>query len=379
MVVPEALAAGLPVVATDQVISAHEFVRNGVNGFIIRSQDPSALAEKMEYFIRNPETIPEMSVAARKSLESYRPELGAEKLLRFLNDVLMYPEHFQKKRNLKVSEVPLNWKTLTTPASVTGRILKDIRQFAKDTVIRIDNPLRINRGPKGNRVLVYHLVLREDRRLFEDHIKFLKDNFLVTSVSEVLQTVTEAKNKDEYRVAITFDDGFRILMSDCLEMLNKYEIKATFFVPTGFVDLFDTPDLAARFSLRAHYYSLPLEPMRPEDLQSLVNMGHEVESHGVSHISISAMSRQQAFRELEVSKQRIVEWTGVTPKAFAYPYGHTSNVIGNPKDWLRQSGYSWGLTLRRGNIGDSTDPFIAARDHVEGNWPISYLKYFLLS
>jgi peptidoglycan/xylan/chitin deacetylase (PgdA/CDA1 family) len=119
--------------------------------------------------------------------------------------------------------------------------------------------------------------------------------------------------------------------------------------------------------------------MRPEDLQSLVNMGHEVESHGVSHISISAMSRQQVFRELEESKQRIVDWTGITPKAFAYPYGHTSNVIGNPKDWLRESGYSLGLTLRRGKISDQTDPFIAARDHVEGNWPINYLKYFLLS
>jgi glycosyltransferase involved in cell wall biosynthesis len=58
MVVPEALAAGLPVVATNQVISAHEFIKNEINGLIIPSEDVSALAEKMAYFIRHPEVIP---------------------------------------------------------------------------------------------------------------------------------------------------------------------------------------------------------------------------------------------------------------------------------------------------------------------------------
>jgi peptidoglycan/xylan/chitin deacetylase (PgdA/CDA1 family) len=379
MVVPEALAAGLPVVATDQVISAHEFIKNGVNGFIIPAEDPRVLADKMKYFIDYPEVIPQMSSEARNALENYKADIGAEKLVRFTADIVRNADSSHKKNMQDATQDSLNWGTLTAPVSATKLIMKKIRHHAKNAVILTGNSLRINPKTKGNRILVYHLVLREDCKLFEEHIKFLKDNFVMTSVTEVLRTASEAKDKDAYRVAITFDDGFRIVMSDCLEMLNKYEIKATFFVPTGFVELFDVPDLAARFSLRAHYYNLPLEPMRPQDLQLLTKMGHEVESHGVSHISMSAMSMQQAFRELEESKQRIVEWTGITPKAFAYPYGHTSNVIGNPKDWLRESGYSLGLTLRRGKISDQTDPFIAARDHVEGNWPISYLKYFLLS
>jgi peptidoglycan/xylan/chitin deacetylase (PgdA/CDA1 family) len=379
MVVPEALAAGLPVVATNQVISAHEFIKNEINGFIIPSEDICALADKMAYFIRHPEVIPQMSTEARKSLANYKAEIGAGKLVRFIADIVKNADSFRKKSTRDVTEESLNWRALTAAESATKLVIKRFRYHAKNAVIQTGNSFRINPRPKGNRILVYHLVLEEDRKLFEEHIRFLKDNFVVTSVSEVLRTATEAKDKNGYCAAITFDDGFQILMRDCLDVLNKYDIKATFFVPTGFVDLSDRPDLAAIYSLRAHYYNLPLEPMRPQDLQLLTNMGHEVESHGVSHISISAMSSQQAFRELEESKQRIVEWTGITPKAFAYPYGHTSNVIGNPKDWLRESGYSLGLTLRRGKISDQTDPFIAARDHVEGNWPINYLKYFLLS
>jgi peptidoglycan/xylan/chitin deacetylase (PgdA/CDA1 family) len=198
-------------------------------------------------------------------------------------------------------------------------------------------------------------------------------------VTELLGNLTNFNGKDTFRAAITFDDGFRILMRDCVDVLDKYGIKASFFVPTGFVEFGDRPDLAANYSLRAHYYNLPLEPMGPEDLKLLVKMGHEVGSHGVSHISFSAMSMQQAIRELEHSKKRIAEWTGITVKTFAYPYGHTSNVLGEPKDWVRGAGYSYGFTLRRGIVTTENDPFLLTRDHIEGNWPISYLKYFLFS
>ena len=88
MVVPEALAAGLPVVATDQVISAHEFVRDGINGFIVPANDPRALAEKMAFFIEHPELIRYHGLrGARQALEEYKPAIGAEKLVNLLLEV----------------------------------------------------------------------------------------------------------------------------------------------------------------------------------------------------------------------------------------------------------------------------------------------------
>jgi glycosyltransferase involved in cell wall biosynthesis len=62
MVVAEAMAAGLPVIASDQVIAAHEFINVGDNGFLIPANDSKALADKMSYLIQNSENISQMGI-----------------------------------------------------------------------------------------------------------------------------------------------------------------------------------------------------------------------------------------------------------------------------------------------------------------------------
>lgn len=52
----EAMAIGRPVITTD-VPGCRETVVDGVNGFLVPKWDPEALAEKMCYFIENPEQI----------------------------------------------------------------------------------------------------------------------------------------------------------------------------------------------------------------------------------------------------------------------------------------------------------------------------------
>ena len=114
MVVPEALAAGLPVVATDQVMAAREFIRDWINGFVIPVNDPGALAEKMAYFIRHPGNIHSMALAGRERMKGFRPAVGAEKLMKFLADFAAKNNGYRHENlNQKIWQNPLNWKTLT--------------------------------------------------------------------------------------------------------------------------------------------------------------------------------------------------------------------------------------------------------------------------
>jgi len=377
MAVTEGLAAGLPVVATDQVIAAHEFVRNGINGFLIPANDCKALADKMAYFLRHPEKISQMAMAAREAFREYRPEVGARKLVDFLADLVRRAEAGQRTFTPKISERQLTWESLTIPRSISGYIWKGFRQLAKRKMIMAGSMVHPNAKPNGHRILVYHLVMKEDRKSFEEHMGFLKDSFEICSVSEILQVVSREDGNGIYRLAITFDDGFRVLMQDCLEILERHNIKASFLVPTGFVEMADQPQWAARFSLRAHYYNFALEPMRADDLQMLSKLGHEVGSHGISHTSIGSMSRKHAHRELTVSRERITEWTGVVPAGFAYPLGQTESVLGDPTEWIRQAGYKYGLTLHRGAVRSASNPLLLPREHVEGNWSVRDLRYFL--
>jgi len=87
MVLPEALAMGLPVITTDQAMSAHDFIRHGENGQIGPAGDEGFLASAMLNAMSSRHTLTIQSIAAKKSLRDYTPSHGAERLIGVLNEV----------------------------------------------------------------------------------------------------------------------------------------------------------------------------------------------------------------------------------------------------------------------------------------------------
>lgn len=65
----EAMAIGRPVITTD-VPGCRETVIDGVNGFLVEKWNPQALAERMIYFIENPEKIEQMGLESYKMAQS---------------------------------------------------------------------------------------------------------------------------------------------------------------------------------------------------------------------------------------------------------------------------------------------------------------------
>jgi len=379
MVVPEALAAGLPVVSSDQVISAQEFIRGGENGFIVPAGNPDALAEKMRWFIQNAASCSRMSKAARKSVEDYKPDSGAATLVVFLRRLGAGTFGKAYDEPLPLQPEQTTWRLLMNPAGRFESAKLRIYRLGKDAVIRTSLVARRPKKPEGHLIVGYHLVLKEDKRNFEDHIRFFGDHFRLCSISD-LTSAAASTNQDEFRLAITFDDGFRLVTEDCLEILEKHGIKAAFFVPSGFVHSGLARNGKAReFSRRAFCYNYPLEPMCPEDLRHLARLGHEIGSHGLYHTSLQAMSPESARKELASSRSMIAEWTGAAPVGFCYPYGRFSSPLGNAAEWLREAGFTYGLTLTRGSVDRSANLFALPRHHLEGNWPVRYLRYFLLA
>lgn len=379
MVVPEALASGLPVISTDRVMSAQEFIRNGENGFLVPAGDAGALAEKMLWFLKNASSCSRMSAAARKSIRGYTAEIGAETLIQFLVKLRagMIQKRGQGNRDcLRPEET--SWRRLAEPERPLERDLQRMRGFGKDAVIRGRAALRRPRKPGGHSILAYHLILKEDCGRFEEHIKFFKDHFRIRPPRDLLAAAASG-NSDPFALALTFDDGFRILMQHCLEILQKYEIKAGFYIPAAFVCSSGRTRAAAEFSMRSFYYNFPLEPMSPEDLRKLADLGHEIGSHGFFHTSLRAMTPDSAQKQIAFSRSMISEWTGTTLSGFSYPYGEFSNSMGDPAEWLREAGFVYALTMRRGCVEASSPPYLLPRHHAEGNWPVRHLRHFLMN
>jgi peptidoglycan/xylan/chitin deacetylase (PgdA/CDA1 family) len=360
-------------------MSAREFIKDGENGFIVPAGDPNALAEKMQWFIRNTSSCSRMSRNARESVADYRAESGARTLVQFLRQIgaAFLKDRYSGSVSLKPEQT--TWQHLTKPEKRLESTKLRMRTFGKDMIIRSNLAVRRPGIAGGHLILGYHLVLKEDRCNFENQIRFFKDHFRLSSIPDLMDAAASGE-RNEFRLAITFDDGFRLLTQHCLEILEKYGIKAGFFVPAAFVySGLARNGKASSFSRRAFYYSYPLEPMSPEDLKNLVNLGHEVGSHGVFHTSIHSLSPDSAQRELMTSRSMITAWTGIAPNGFCYPYGGCSSSVGNPADWLRNAGFTYGLTLARGSVSRKTNHFALPRHHVEGNWPIHHLRHFLLA
>jgi glycosyltransferase involved in cell wall biosynthesis len=77
MVLNEAAAAGLPLVATEGVGAAHDLIEDGVNGFRVPVDDVGALAAALRRLAEDPQLRNDAGLASRRIVEAFTPEAWA--------------------------------------------------------------------------------------------------------------------------------------------------------------------------------------------------------------------------------------------------------------------------------------------------------------
>ncbi|HEX6732471.1 MAG TPA: glycosyltransferase family 4 protein [Pyrinomonadaceae bacterium] len=90
LVVPEGLAAGLPVIATDRMGAALEFIETGRNGWLIKAGDQNWLLEALRAAASlTSDQLSSMSIQARESVRRHTLEEGARRFLQYANDAVV--------------------------------------------------------------------------------------------------------------------------------------------------------------------------------------------------------------------------------------------------------------------------------------------------
>ncbi len=109
-------------------------------------------------------------------------------------------------------------------------------------------------------------------------------------------------------VSFTFDDFPHTAYSAGGAILEQFGVRGTYYAAAGLMNT--SNELGEQF--------------RPEDLDSLLEKGHELASHTFSHISCRSVSCS-AFREdVRKGRKAIEEVTGLDSPNFAYPLGHVT-------------------------------------------------------
>ena len=130
--------------------------------------------------------------------------------------------------------------------------------------------------------------------------------------------------RDDKVVALSFDAAWGNEDTQVLiDILNKYDINATFFVVGDWVDKY------------------------PESVKQLHEAGNEIMNHSASHAHFSKLSNDEIIADIGKCNEKIAAITGETPALFRCPYGEYD-------DHVILSVNSMGMTAVQWNI-DSLD------------------------
>lgn len=111
-------------------------------------------------------------------------------------------------------------------------------------------------------------------------------------------------NTNEQKIAITFDVAWGDEdLSNILNILDKNEVKATFFV---------TGEFARRL---------------PDDVKKMKERGHAIENHSNNHPHIKNMSKESIEEDAKKCDDELKKLTGNKTTYYRAPYGEYNNTV----------------------------------------------------
>ncbi len=127
-------------------------------------------------------------------------------------------------------------------------------------------------------------------------------------------------DRDNKCVSLTFDAAWgNEDTQQLIDILEKYNVKATFFVVGTWVDKY------------------------PESVKALFDAGHEVMSHSNDHAHFSQLSASQIIDNLNKCNEKIEKVTGVKPTLFRCPYGEYDDHVINTVNSIGMTAIQWNV------------------------------------
>lgn len=261
--------------------------------------------------------------------------------------------------------------------------------------------------------------------VFDNQMLYIAENCNVLSLDRFYNYLSSQKKLPPNTVVVTFDDGFKDNIEVAAPVLNKYKIPATFYITvdsvkneklpwfsvirSGFLNTLVTSWIdknenkkyilenysdrkkamtragqsCAKLSgseqdifLESLFCELEIqnifnapEMMNFEDVHNLINMGHTIGSHTISHPNLAYISKEKVIFEMQESKRILENELKKEIKHFSYPNPSLSpNWSVTTTKIARESGYLTAVTSETGAVGKKDNPLILKRMWVPNNF-----------
>jgi len=293
------------------------------------------------------------------------------------------------------------------------KVLKEINRKIVSPLVMSLKGDRIIRSIASNSILniMYHGVTKENSSYFsprhissdqfENHLKYISKEFDVISISEAFEYLKNNYKPKKKTITISFDDGYRNNLYTALPLLEKYNMKATFFISgvcteemklralwtdiisclkffhknqimelgdkkfKNFIevetkislgDFLSKCEISAlsdhlkylmsKYNVEKEINTLPDDIWKLLDKDELKELSSsrivDIGSHGYSHYRLANISVSDARKDLECSKKSLQMVTDKEITMVAYPFGSYNKVI---KDVAEQVGYNYQIAV----------------------------------
>jgi len=228
-------------------------------------------------------------------------------------------------------------------------------------------------------VLCMHSTPVERREQLNELISFLFTHFKPLDPSK-LEDYCSGKLIEGPYVLFTFDDGLKNNLM-AAELLEEHNARAIFFVVPDFVEA-ENPESYYRTNIRrmvdaAIDHELEdVTPMTVADLTRLLNQGHCIESHTMSHLLRATSNDEEIRREVAGSKRWISEKLSKQPIMFCSPI-QTNFSINNTAKKSIKTEYQFHFTTFPGMQSNALNRQLIMRRNIEAHWSLGEIKYAL--
>ncbi|MCF6365696.1 MAG: polysaccharide deacetylase family protein [Bacteroidales bacterium] len=226
-----------------------------------------------------------------------------------------------------------------------------IKFLIKLTGIKIIYPFYhiVNNNPPAH---IKHLYSVRTEKQFRKDLDFLTRYFQNTK-----EVLSESKDKQNY-FHLSFDDGLSECYTVIAPILKEYNIKATFFINSGFVDnkdLFfkykasiiademykqsfpkseikkvlkvkyenrnELNEIAQKIKINFNNYLLENKPyLTSKQIKKLSEGGHQIGAHSIDHPLYSDLNETEQIKQTSESIQYTENKLGTKTKLFAFPF-----------------------------------------------------------
>lgn len=212
-------------------------------------------------------------------------------------------------------------------------------------------------------ILMYHSVdstndfFAVNPKEFKRQIKYLKQNYAIISLDEIIDFIKGRRKIPRRSVAITFDDGYHDFYLNIYPYFRKNKLPATIFVTTGYTGK-EWP------SSNPHPKMLTWE-----EIEEMSKNNIEIGAHTVTHPNLQETSLNEAENEILRSKEEIENHIKKNVNYFSYPFGrYTPEIV----HVVKSSGFRAGLG-GKGTIQKDTQIFILNRIQVDSS--VSFMLF----